>query len=498
MNIAQLLTEAASDRPGHPAFVWEDQTFTYADLNQLTDRFAAALDGLGVGAGEVAAIWLDSSPELMIAYLGALKAGVVPNVVNGMLKPEEVRTVVADSGARVLVTDPDRWESLRPVRDGLGVRHVMVSGSDDLDEGARSFDATLAAWPGRSAMTDQPPDALASLLYTSGTTGRPKGVMLSHRNIIDNAVQFSRIHYGPDDRLLVAAPLFHCWGLINGVLGVFAARATAISLRRYRTEAVLDLIAQARPTLFLGVATMINYMAKSPSLAGRDRSSLRAVLCAAAPMPLELIEVLRRDWGVGYAESYGLTETSPVITTTTPSEMRPGSCGRAMGDTELKAVDAEGRTLPIGEVGELWAHGTAISAGYYQQPEATAAVFTPDGWFRTGDIVRIDEDGYVYIVDRVKDMINCGGMKVYPRDVEEVLHRHPAVADAVVVGVPDPSRGEVVKAYIALNPGHTWTADEVIDHLRPSLASYKLPRAVEFVDVIPRSPSGKALRRLLR
>jgi long-chain acyl-CoA synthetase len=322
--------------------------------------------------------------------------------------------------------------------------------------------------------------------------------MLSHRNIIDNALRFSRIHFTADDRLLIGAPLFHCWGLINGVLGIFAARGTAIAVRRFRTEVVLDLIASCRPTQFLGVATMIKYMSQSPGIANRDFSSLRTVLCAAAPMPTELIELLRRDWGVGYAESYGLTETSPVITTTTPDAMRPGSCGRAMGDTELKVVDAEGNTLPCGSVGELWARGTAISSGYYNQPEATAAVFTPDGWFRTGDVVRMDDDGYVTIVDRAKDMVNVGGYKVYPRDIEEVLHRHPAVADAAVVGIPDSNLGEVVKAYVALKPGSALSAEELIAYLRPALANFKVPRQVEFVEAIPRSPSGKALRRLLR
>jgi long-chain acyl-CoA synthetase len=498
MNIAQLLTEPAASHPEHPAFLFEGRTFTYAALDRLTGRFAAVLDRSEIAAGEVLAIVLDSSPELLIAFLGALKAGVVPNVVNGMLKPDEVRSVVADSGARLLVTDPERWSELGPVRPGLGVRHVLVSGGGDGDDGARSFDAALADAPETFATRDMPPDALASLLYTSGTTGRHKGVMLTHRNIADNAVQFARVHYRAGDRLLIAAPLFHCWGLINGVLAAFSARATAIAVRRYRTELVLDLIEQARPTLFLGVPTMINYMAKSPSIAGRDLSSLRAVLCAAAPMPHELIEVLVRNWRVGYAESYGLTETSPVITTTVPDAMRPGSCGCAMGDTELKVADPEGNPLPVGSVGELWARGTAISAGYYRQPEATAAVFTPDGWFRTGDLVRMDEQGYVFIVDRAKDMINVGGEKVYPRDVEELLHKHLAVADAVVVGVPDPDLGEVVKAFVALNAGHAWTADEVIGYLRPSLASFKVPRQVEFVDAIPRSPSGKALRRLLR
>ena len=282
------------------------------------------------------------------------------------------------------------------------------------------------------------------------------------------------------------------------MLSIFAVGGTAILIRRFRIEPVLDLIESAHPTILMAVPTMVNYLAKSPTITRRDRSSLRVVLSAAAPMPLELIEVLRRDWGVGYAESYGLTETSPVITTTTAREMRPGSCGRAMGDTRLKVADPLGNPLPVGSVGELWAQGTAISAGYYRRPDETARVFTPDGWFRTGDLVRMDEEGYVYIVDRAKDMINVGGEKVYPRDVEEVLHRHPAVADAVVVGVPDPDFGELVKAYIVLKPGLAWSADEVIAYLKPVLASFKLPRLVEFIAAIPRSASGKALRRLLR
>jgi acyl-CoA synthetase (AMP-forming)/AMP-acid ligase II len=322
--------------------------------------------------------------------------------------------------------------------------------------------------------------------------------MLTHRNIIDNAVTFAAVHFRGDDRLLIAAPLFHCWGLINGLLATFAARGSAIAVRRYRTESVLDLIERARPTQLLGVPAMINFMVKSPGIARRDRSSLRAVLCAAAPMPHDLIDVLLRDWKVGYAESYGLTETSPVITTTTPAALRKGSCGRAMGDTELKVVDPKGTTLPAGSVGELWARGTAISAGYYRRPEATAEVFTPDGWFKTGDIAKMDEDGYVFIVDRVKDMINVGGEKVYPRDIEELLHKHPAVADAVVVGVPDPDLGEVVKALVVLEPGQSLTVDQVIAYLRPLVARYKVPRLVEFVETVPRSPSGKALRRLVR
>ncbi len=422
----------------------------------------------------------------------------MPNVVNGSLQPEEVQHIVADSDARVLVTDPERWAALGSMREGLGVRHVLLTGEGGTVEGTRPFVAALAEAPVHFEALDLPEDTLASLLYTSGTTGQPKGVMLSHLNIVDNARTFARVHYAPDDRLLITAPLFHCWGLINGTLGIFSTRGTAIAVRRFRTEPVLDLIESARPTAMMGVPTMFNYLARSPTIARRDLSSLRLVLSAAAPTPLELIEVLRRDWGVGYAESYGLTETSPVITTTHHSRNRPGSCGRAMGDTVLKVADFEGRPLAVGSIGELWARGTAIAAGYYKRPDATAAVFTRDGWFKTGDIVKMDDEGYVTIVDRAKDMINVGGEKVYPRDVEEVLHRHPAIADAVVIGVPHPDLGEVPKAFIVLNPGYRLTVEEAIAFVRPVLASFKVPRSVEFLDAIPRSPSGKALRRLLR
>jgi long-chain acyl-CoA synthetase len=497
VNIARLLTEPAKERAEHPALLFDGRTFTYADLDRLTSRFANLLGTLDVGQGDVLAIFVESGPELLISVLGSLKAGAVPNVVNAMLSPEEVRHVVAESGALLLVTDLGRWQTLASVRDRLGVRHVLVTGACP-DTEARSFEDAMAREPDDFVALDVSPDALACLLYTSGTTGLSKGVMLSHLNILDNATQFARIHYGAEDRLLIAAPLYHCWGLINGVLGTLAVGGTAIAIRRFRTEPLLDLIEAARPTQLLAVPTMINYLAKSATLGARNLKSLRTVHCAAAPMPLELIDVLQRDWGVGYAESYGLTETSPVITTTAPSAMHPGSCGRAMGDTELKVVDQAGDAVPIGSAGELWAHGTAISAGYYRQPEATAKVFLPGGWFRTGDVVRMDHDGYVFIVDRVKDMINVGGEKVYPREVEEVLYRHPAVADAVAVGGPDANLGEVVKVYVALKPGLTCSAEELIRFLRPSLASFKLPRCVEFVESVPRSPSGKALRRLLR
>lgn len=490
MNIAHLLRPQAADRLDHPALVFEGCIYSYRVLDRLTNRFASYLNSSGIHAGDVIALLLESGPELLIATLGAFKAGVIPNVVNAMLRPEEVQTVVADSKAVLLITDQDREAALQPLRYRLGVKETLLCGP--------SWNAALDTAAEHYECLSLPPNTVACLLYTSGTTGQPKGVMLTHVNIIDNATQFARVHFNEDDTLLVAAPLFHCWGLINGVLGMFAAGGTAIIIKRFKAEPILDLIEAARPTQFLGVPAMVNHLSRATSLPNRNLSSLKTVHSAAAPMPCELIDTLQRDWGVGYAESYGLTEVSPVITTTCASEMRLGSCGRAMGDTELQVVDPQGQPLPVGGVGELWARGTAVSAGYFQKPEATAEVFVAGGWFRTGDIVRIDEEGYVFIVDRIKDMINVGGEKVYPRDVEEVLFRHPAIADAVVVGKPDPVLGEVPRAVIALKPGTALTVDELIAFLRPKLASFKVPREVEFVESVPRSASGKALRRVLR
>ena len=490
MNIGDLLSGPAATRSGHLALIFEGRTYSYGELDRLTNRFASALRSGGVQAGQVIGLVLESGPELVIAALGAFKAGVVPNVVNAMLRPEEVRTVVADSGAVWLLADSEPLKNLESVREGLGVQRIIAVDTE--------FESLLESGRDDFVPVDLPPNTVACLLYTSGTTGLPKGVMLTHLNIIDNAEQFGRVHFSPDDRLLVGAPLFHCWGLINGLLGIFSVGGTAVIVRRCKTEPTLELIEAIRPTQFLAVPAIINQMTRSPVRASHNLTSLRVIHSAAAPMPAELISALQNDWKVGYAESYGLTEVSPVITTTTPDEMRIGSCGRAMGDTELKVVDPQGRTLGVGEVGELWARGTAVSAGYYKRPEATAEVFVAEGWFRTGDIVRMDSEGYVFIVDRAKDMINVGGEKVYPRDVEEVLFRHPAVGDAVVVAAPDPILGEIPRAVVALKPGAVVSAEELVAFLRPVLATFKLPRDIEFVSAVPRSASGKALRRLLR
>ncbi|HEY8497521.1 MAG TPA: AMP-binding protein [Limnochordales bacterium] len=557
-NVSDIVRITARKAGHRRALVFEGQSWTYAQLDAAIDRFAASLSALQLPRPSVVSIFTESVPELIIAYLGTARAGHVTNIVNGTLQGPEVAFILADSNTRVFVTDGARWRLLanrhdlpetlervlvapapgdgpwpaRWARPQTETFSSFLNGSsarphheelaealaDELDEKlagkpgvklARNLAGKLSGEPDR--LNSQPeavpvglfeswtpdPDALSTLMYTSGTTGKPKGVMLSHRNIVDNATRFAAIHYGPDDRLAIGAPLFHCWGLINGALAIFWAGGTALILRRFRTEEALELVRREQATQFLGVAAMYRFMLRAPG-SREALASLKVAHSAAAPTPVELIERLRGDFGIQYAESYGLTETSPVITTTHWSETRPGSCGRAVGDTELKVVSPDGTPAPPGEVGELWARGTAIMLGYWRRPDATRQAITPDGWFKTGDLVRMDEDGYVYIVDRVKDMINVAGEKVYPREVEEVLHAHPDVADAAVVGIPHPDKGEVPKAFVVRKPGAGVSADDLIAYCRERLARYKVPAEVEFVEEIPRSASGKTLRRQLR
>jgi len=505
-NIADIVRRQAEQRPGETALVFEGERWSYQRLDREIEACAHGLASLGLERESVVAIFLESLPELVIGYLGALRAGYVANIINGSLKGPEAHFILADSESRVLITDESRLQLLEGLEPLPHLGRVILAGDEFrrfLTGGELRRDLGLVTAADGSPGSGAEADAellsrrLSTLMYTSGTTGRPKGVMLSHRNILDNALRFGAIHFGPADKLVIGAPLFHCWGLINGLLGIFSVGGTAVIIRRFQTEPALDLVKAEQATQFLGVAAMYNFMLKSPR-AKEALRSLKVVHSAAAPTPVELIERLRGDYGIGYAESYGLTETSPVITTAPYYETKPGSCGKAMGDTELKVVSPDGKELARGEVGELWARGSAIMLGYWRREDATREAITPDGWFKTGDIVRMDEEGYVYIVDRKKDMINVAGEKVYPREVEEVLYTHPKVADATVIGVSHPDKGEVPKAFIVPREGSVLEPAEIIAYCKSRLASFKVPYEIEVVAEIPRSASGKILRRVLR
>ena len=492
MNVATILEETAQKYPDKIAVIFDETQITYKELNSIVNRLANGLIKLGCKKGEIVSIDLPSIPELAISYFSAMKIGCIANVINVMLKADEVRYILNDAGSVALITDQEHVDMASKIRSGLPkLKHVIIVDGETQRPDIISYKELLEKSSDKLKIADCDKYEMANLLYTSGTTGFPKGVMLSHLNVIDNIVNFAKIHYTKDDILMIGAPMFHCWALINGISSIIHAGGTAIVIKRFQVEKVLEMIEKYQPTIFQGVPTMFNYMLKSPEIEKRDIRSLQFVLSAAASMPEELIKQLKERFNIEYAEAYGLTEVSPVITTAPWQKTRYGSCGYAI-------VDDKGNELKPGEVGELWARGTAVMLGYLNKPEATKEAITPNGWFKTGDIAKMDENGYVYIVDRKKDMINVAGFKVYPREVEEVLYTHPKIADAAVVGIPDEVKGEVPKVFIVLKPGEAATEKEIIDYVREKIAVYKAPRSVEFVKEIPRSPSGKILRRLLR
>jgi long-chain acyl-CoA synthetase len=481
----------------HPAVIFGERRITYLELREMTARFASGLQSLGIREKEVLSIFLPSVPELLVAYLGAALSGVTVNLVNAMLMETEVAYILNDCKSKAVVTDLKRLPIVEAVASkGVHIETVILLGGDR--GGVVSFESLLSK--GQRDFVGPPIKGsdLCHLMYTSGTTGWPKGVMATHLNISHNAISFGKVHYGPEDTIMVAAPIFHCWGLVNGTLGMFSREGTVITVERFNPSQALKEIEALKPTVFMGVPPMYNLMLKDPELTRRDVSSVVFCLSAATKMPESLIHQVQERLGWRYAEAWGLTEISCVGATAPYRETRIGSCGKGMDDAELKVIDEEGRILPPGVQGELCVKGSCVTRGYLNKPEVTAQVFDRDGWFHSGDVAYLDDDGYAYIVDRKKDMINVGGEKVFPSEVEDMMLGHPKIKDVVVVGIPDEIKGEAPKAFVVLKEGESADAEGIRSFCRAHMAPYKVPVAVEFLDEIPRLASGKALRRKLR
>ncbi|MBC8419935.1 MAG: AMP-binding protein [Proteobacteria bacterium] len=498
MNVSHIIKRHVEENPGKTAIIFGDRRISYAELDNLIARTADGLLKIGLERGDVLSLFLPSLPELIIGYLGTVRAGLTVNVVNAMLREQEVAYILKDCQTRAVLVDDSRLPIIEAVRPDLDSLEKIILLGDTGKDRYPSFDSVLAQESDRFDPVETKGSDLCHLMYTSGTTGWPKGVMATHLNIWHNCTQFGRVHFTPDDITMVATPIFHCWGLINGTFGTLSRGGTVITVERFYPEQALDTIERLRPTVFQGVPPMYNLFLKQPGLAERDISSVIFCLSAATKMPENLIRQIEERLNWRYAEAWGLTESSCVGTTVPYTETRIGSCGRGMDDAQIKVVDDAGNTLPPGEQGELCVKGTCVTNGYLNKPEATAEVFDPDGWFHAGDIAYMDEDGYAYIVDRKKDMINVGGEKVFPSEVEDMMLIHPKIRDLVIVGIPDELKGEAPKAFIQLNEGEQSNLEEIRAFCKPRMAPYKVPVAVEFVDEIPRSAAGKALRRLLR
>jgi long-chain acyl-CoA synthetase len=434
---------------------------------------------------------LPNCPEVLQAYAGILKVGGVVVPVVFLLGPAEVRHVLDHSGARILVTSPE----LAGKAEGWTGRVIMVGGEGP---GQTAYADLLAREPDTFITLERAPEDLAVILYTAGTTGAPKGVALSHRNLLANARSAAALYELDRTRWSLAVlPLSHSYGLtLSNTSSILGTRA--VLLRWFSPELVLEAIQRHRVQQMSGVPTMFAYLLHYPDADRHDTSSMLVWGSGAAPLPVEIVGPFERKFGGRLLEGYGLTEAAPVVSAHRMSgERRLGSVGQALPGVEIRIADDDDRPLPAGEVGEVCVRGDNVMLGYYRMPEETARVVR-GGWLHTGDMGRLDADGFLWIVERKKDLIIRGGFNVYPREVEDVLYAHPAVAEAAAIGVPDPLLGEDVCAFVVLKSGAAASADALIAFCQERLAKFKCPREVRFVDGLPKSPIGKILRKELR
>ena len=481
-NLADLVSRAASDGPDKPALVDGSRTMRWAELDEAVNRFAAGLSAGPCQPGDRVGLLLPNSIEFVVAYFGVLRAGLVALPLNTAYTGEELGYQLADSGAALVVTDTER----APL---AGEVPALVVGSD---EWSKMLAADAPSVPPTSGAED-----LAVLLYTSGTSGRPKGAMLSHRALLANLGQLATITpqvVAADDVVLLVLPLFHVYGL-NAGLGLMAyVGATGVLADRFDPVETLQLVHEAGVTNIVGAPPMYVAWSMLPGL-GDSLASLRLAVSGAAPLPPAILAAVRDATGHDVFEGYGLTETAPVLTTTLCSDhAKPGSIGRPIPGVELRLLES-GEEVDEGDPGEIVVRGANLFSGYW--PDGAGGP-DGDGWFSTGDVAYADEDGDLFLVDRVRELILVSGFNVYPREVEDVLAAHPDVAEAAVLGVPHPYTGETVKALIVTRAGAQLTADDVIEWSARRLARFKCPTSVEFVDELPHSTAGKVAKGRLR
>jgi long-chain acyl-CoA synthetase len=496
VNIASHVARAARHFPDQPAILFEGRTITYAEVRDQVQRVAAGLLSAGVRPGDRVALVLPNSPEFVVAYQACQWLGAITVSVNVMLTADELRYLLEDSGAKLIFTTEALWPALDPVVDTYlgGRRNVVIcEGSVPGALSLQSFGLNASPLAALYREAEDP----AAILYTSGTTGKQKGATLSVGNVVSNA-EATR-HYlriDPADRLLLFLPLFHVFGQNFIMNAAFSAGAALVLHRRFERETVLQSVARDGVTMFFAVPT-IYIMLLDAGMRAEDLSHVRYFFSAAATMPLEVAERWKQLHHKPICEGYGLSETSPFASYNHEWHHRPGSVGTAIANVELKIVDLSDNEAERGAWGEICIKGPNVMLGYWNRPEETAEALR-GGWFHTGDVGYMDDDGFVFIVDRTKDMINAAGFKVWPREVEEVLYQHPAVGECAVYGVADPVKGEVPVAAIVLAAGASAAPEELERFCRQHLATYKIPRSFDLVASLPKSQTGKILKRVLR
>ena len=505
LNLASILRESAAADPSKTAVMLDDFKLTYGQLDALSNQLAQGLVEAGLRPGDKVGLMVPNVPQFLIAYFGILKAGGAVVPMNVLLKAPEVAFYLDDSDATRLIVWADfAGEAMKGVA-GLGrpvdVYAVTPLPGMEVPEGTRPVESLLKG-DGRFDLAPTGTEDTAVILYTSGTTGKPKGAELTHFNLWMNAHQATHLFsYSPEDVVIAMLPLFHSFGQSSIMNSAIHAGATLTLVPRFDTKKVLETVQRDRVTIFPGVPTMFFAVLHEPAAGDYDLSTLRACVSGGAAIPGEVIQAWEQRYpNAVILEGYGLSETSPTCTfNRSADERKVLSIGKRIWGVEMKVFDEHDQELPAGQdhVGEIVVRGHNVMKGYYKQPEATAEAFR-GGWFHTGDMGYQDSDGFFFIVDRKKELIIRGGFNVYPREVEEVLYAHPAVAEAAVIGVPDERLGEEVKAVVALKPGRQASAEELIAYTKERVAAYKYPRTVEFLETLPKGATGKILKKELK
>jgi long-chain acyl-CoA synthetase len=502
VNVADLVRDASDDYPAKDALIFHGRSMSFTELDERVSLAAAALADLGVRRGDRVALVAGNVPEFVYALYGIMRAGGVACPLNVMLTPEEIGYILADAGAKVVVADLASLPGLLSVRDRLGeLETVVVIGGPPAPPGTVSFEEILSSEAERPSV-DLAPDDLAVIAYTAGTTAAPKGAMLTHGNLLANLDQMMSVPAlaeAEEDVALLALPLFHIYAM-NVILGLgVRTGATAVLVERFDPAETLELVERHSVTVLFGAPPMFSgWLALAEAGPGPDLSSVRLAVSGAAPLPGEVLEAFQQRFGITIWEGYGLTESAPAVTTTALGPVaKPNSIGLPLPGLEVRLVDEGGEDAEEGDPGEIWVRGPNVFAGYWNRPEETERVLE-EGWLKTGDVAYRDEDGYLYIVDRKKDLIIVSGFNVFPKEVEEALEQHPRVEEAAVVGIPDERTGEAVQAWVVPREGTSITADELTEFVRGYLARFKVPKDIQVVEDLPHHVTGKVLRRALR
>ncbi|MDQ2699828.1 MAG: long-chain fatty acid--CoA ligase [Actinomycetota bacterium] len=488
-NLANLLTDSAEKYPERIGIRLDDVALNYGAMEQLSQRVAGLLKSKGVEKGDRVCVMLPNVPHFPMVYYAVLRLGAIVVPMNVLLTSREISHYMSDSGAKLILVWNDFAGEAETAGEETGVEVVKVD--------PQGFIQEVGAADPVPEIAEVDPDDTAVVLYTSGTTGQPKGAELTHDNIgsnIDSTI--SLFDPSENDVVFGGLPLFHIFGQTVSMNLVFKVGGELTLLPRFDPEKALEIVQRDKVTIFMGVPTMYAALLHTPTAKDYDISSLRICISGGAALPGEILKSFEEEFGSPIIEGYGLSETSPVASFgRLDMEQKPGTIGVPINGVEMRIVDDEGKVLGVGDKGELQIKGPNVMKGYWNMPEATANAIDSDGWFSSGDIATVDEDGYYSIVDRKKEMILRGGYNVYPREIEEVLYEHPAIKEAAVLGVAHPDLGEEIVAVVSLKEGESATEDEIKAFAKEQVAAYKYPRHIDIIDDLPKGPTGKIFKR---